>query len=231
MMFGGNVFDGIAAMICSFCIGLALYYLSTIMRKDIFINMFSTALLCLIASGMALLSSKFFPSIPLSPQFIIAGSIMTLVPGLTLTNAIRDLLHGDYVSACARFVGALTTSVSIAVGAIAGLYLTRIIGMTGNELGFVLENVRKPLEEIIVAIIASYMAMFGFSLIYEVPKKFLLISPIVGGISWIIYTITDLSNIDVIWGIFFAACTAEIISFFLSKLMKAPVTLFLVLYL
>lgn len=228
MMFGGDVFDGFAALICSFFIGLALYYFSKIMRKDIFINLFSAAVLCIMASGMALFANKFIPSITLSPQFIIAGSMMTLVPGLTLTNAIRDLLHGDYLSACARMAEAIVTAVSIALGAMSGLYFTHLIGMTGNELAFVLENTRLPLEEILTGIFASFAAMTGFAIIYDTPKKFLFISPIVGVVSWIIYIVATLTGVTSAWASFLAALSSAFSSFFLSKIFKAPVTLFLV---
>ena len=161
LMFGGNIYDFIAAVICSVVVGFALYYLSRVMRKDIFINIFATAVLCIMASGISLLTSRYIPGIVLSPQFIIAGSIMSLVPGLSLTNAIRDVLHGDFVSACARFVSAITTSISIAVGAAAGLFITNLIGLSNNEIGFILESGRTPLIELLVGLFGAYIGYRG----------------------------------------------------------------------
>lgn len=48
---------------------------------------------------------------------VIVGSIMVLVPGVALTNAIRDVMSGELVAGGSRFLEALATAVSIAVGA------------------------------------------------------------------------------------------------------------------
>lgn len=47
---------------------------------------------------------------------IIVGSIMPLVPGLMITNAVRDLMAGDLVSGTARGAEALLTALAIGVG-------------------------------------------------------------------------------------------------------------------
>jgi uncharacterized membrane protein YjjP (DUF1212 family) len=47
---------------------------------------------------------------------IIIGSIMPLVPGIPITNAIRDTLQGDYMSGTARAVEAFVISLGIAIG-------------------------------------------------------------------------------------------------------------------
>ena len=44
------------------------------------------------------------------------SSIMLLVPGLAITNAIRDTVAGDYVSGLSRGAEAFLTAVAIAVG-------------------------------------------------------------------------------------------------------------------
>lgn len=51
-----------------------------------------------------------------SADIIIIGSIMPLVPGVPITNAIRDTLHGDYMSGTARAVEAFVISVGITIG-------------------------------------------------------------------------------------------------------------------
>ena len=49
-------------------------------------------------------------------EAIIAGSIMPLLPGLALTNAVRDTLRGDLISGLARGVDALLSAVMLAGG-------------------------------------------------------------------------------------------------------------------
>ena len=47
---------------------------------------------------------------------LIAGSIMLLVPGLALTNSIRDLLEGQLVSGLTRAAEAFFVGLSAAIG-------------------------------------------------------------------------------------------------------------------
>lgn len=56
-------------------------------------------------------------------EIIITASIMPLVPGVAITNAIRDTMQGDYVSGSAGVIEAFVSAASIAVGIGAGLSL------------------------------------------------------------------------------------------------------------
>lgn len=56
-----------------------------------------------------------------SQDVIIIGSIMPLVPGVAITNAIRDTLQGDYMSGGSRAIEAFVTAAAIAVGIGMGL--------------------------------------------------------------------------------------------------------------
>ena len=47
---------------------------------------------------------------------VIIGSIMILVPGVTLTTSIRDFFNGDYLSGSIHLIDALITAVCIATG-------------------------------------------------------------------------------------------------------------------
>lgn len=47
---------------------------------------------------------------------IIIGSVMPLVPGVPLTNAVRDILAGDLVSGIARGIEALMSAIAIGSG-------------------------------------------------------------------------------------------------------------------
>ena len=46
----------------------------------------------------------------------VIGSLMLLVPGLALTNGIRDIIAGDYMTGMARGAEALLVATSLAVG-------------------------------------------------------------------------------------------------------------------
>jgi uncharacterized membrane protein YjjP (DUF1212 family) len=54
---------------------------------------------------------------------LIGGSVMPLLPGVAITNAIRDTLQGDYVSGTARAIEAFVLAASTAAGIGIGIAL------------------------------------------------------------------------------------------------------------
>ena len=63
---------------------------------------------------------------------IIIGSIMPLLPGLSLTNAIRDTVMGDTVSGTVRIVETLLTAIAIAGGV--GVVLLAYVSFFGGAV-------------------------------------------------------------------------------------------------
>lgn len=47
---------------------------------------------------------------------IVIGGIMVVVPGVAMTNAVRDTLNGDFLSGTIRILEAITIAVGIAIG-------------------------------------------------------------------------------------------------------------------
>lgn len=64
-----------------------------------------------------------------SAEKAIIGTIMILVPGVAITNAIRDTIAGDLVAGVARGAEAFMSAAAIAVGAGAAFELWRMLGM------------------------------------------------------------------------------------------------------
>lgn len=63
---------------------------------------------------------------------IIIGAITPLLPGVSLTNAIRDTVMGDIVSGTARLTETVLTAVAIAGGV--GMVLAVYVSITGGAL-------------------------------------------------------------------------------------------------
>lgn len=61
----------------------------------------------------------------------IIGAIMLLVPGLAITNAIRDTMSGDLLSGVIRASEAFLVAIAIAVGtgAVLSFWMTNIGGL------------------------------------------------------------------------------------------------------
>jgi hypothetical protein len=54
---------------------------------------------------------------------IIIGDIMLLIPGIMLTNSIRDILLGDIISGSLRQVEAILMAATLALGMMAAIWL------------------------------------------------------------------------------------------------------------
>lgn len=52
-------------------------------------------------------------------DYIVIGNIMALIPGIGLTNSLRDLFTGDNISGILRFIEAILLALSIALGYVA----------------------------------------------------------------------------------------------------------------
>ena len=125
LIFGGSPVDFCVALLA----GSICYLLSTLLKRyDI--NFFIRGFCCCAAAAFIAMTAA--TSIPMtSYEPIIIGSIMIFVPGVAITNSIRDFLSGDMLSGVARMTEALLTAVSLAAGA--GVIL-KVWGAIGGVL-------------------------------------------------------------------------------------------------
>lgn len=75
----------------------------------------ASTLLCAIAGGF-LAHGLGWIGISSAPDKIAIGNIMLLVPGIGLTNSIRDMFTGDTISGLLRFSECLLTALALAFG-------------------------------------------------------------------------------------------------------------------
>ena len=111
LLFGGNFGDFIIA----FCVGILINLLSSMLSRlnvnDFFINAAGGSLAAIIGVFFSYINPIFHQ------DKIIIGSIMLLVPGLVITNAIRDTIAGDLISGLSRTLEAIMIAGAIAIGA------------------------------------------------------------------------------------------------------------------
>lgn len=108
--FQGSVKDAIAA----FFVGILIKALTMFFEKRELNAFFVNA----IGGAIATLLAMLFVSLQLADSLdkVIIASIMLLVPGLAITNAIRDTVSGDYLSGMSRTIEAFLVAVAIALG-------------------------------------------------------------------------------------------------------------------
>ncbi len=110
-LFGGNILEFFISTIIGCITKVLLKKCGELQLNDFFTNILGGAL----ASFIALFSSLFMN---IESNVIIIGSIMLLVPGLTITNGIRDTIAGDFYSGISRVIEALFVALGIALGSV-----------------------------------------------------------------------------------------------------------------
>ena len=118
LFFGGNWMQvAVALLIGAFLRIVAFFSDSTV--KNIFFSKFISAFTLAAAAYL-------FLKLGLVPRTdeIIIGNIMILIPGLGLTNALRDLFTGDSVAGALRTLEAVLCAVAIAAGYFLFVFLT-----------------------------------------------------------------------------------------------------------
>lgn len=67
-----------------------------------------------------------------SPGKILVGSVMLLVPGVSLVNAVRDFAEGNYIGGGVRFLDAVMVALGIALGV--GMMYILYFRLTGETI-------------------------------------------------------------------------------------------------
>ena len=123
-LFGGGVSD----MICGLFISMGAIKIDLELEKYE-VNLFLLNIICSVfvaAAAVFLYKARIGERL----DIMIAGSIMPLLPGFSLTNGIRDFINGDLLSGASRLFEALLIAVAIAVsiGSVLGV-LYRVGGI------------------------------------------------------------------------------------------------------
>ena len=119
VFYGGSILDCIAAGMIGAVIWLLEKYMAPLCLNTIAYQITASFL-----SGVGIcLISRIFPVLHIDK--IMIGDIMLLIPGLMFTNAIRDVLLGDTISASMRLIEALLLAAALALGFFAAIWLVR----------------------------------------------------------------------------------------------------------
>ena len=118
LFFGGNLGEMLVSLAVGLMVRLGISLCELAISNKIFSKFFSAAL----ATALAMLAVRlgWIDSI----DKIIIGNIMTLIPGIGLTNALRDLFTGDSIAGLLRSIEAALTALAIA----AGYFLVTVLG-------------------------------------------------------------------------------------------------------
>lgn len=122
LLFGGSARDLLPAAVAGALIRWSGIQLARLRLNDFLINVIGGA----IAAFTGWLAVRL--GVGENPQAIITAAIMLLVPGLLLTNAVRDITAGDMVSGISRLIETFFVAIAIACGTALAYLLIPYLG-------------------------------------------------------------------------------------------------------
>lgn len=117
LLFGGGMADFAVACLC----GFVVQWIAILLRRQKIYSFIVSLAGGMTIACFALLTTELFHVG--SMESIVAGAMMPLLPGLLMTNGVRDTMNGDLVSGVARTAEAVLIAVALAAGAGCAIWL------------------------------------------------------------------------------------------------------------
>ena len=110
LFFGGNIIEASVSLFVGLVVSFVVFVCDVTVKNKIFTKFMSS----LAATALAI--AAVYIGIISDIDKVIIGNIMTLVPGIGLTNAIRDLFVGDSIAGILRTIEACLIALAITAG-------------------------------------------------------------------------------------------------------------------
>lgn len=79
-----------------------------------------------------------------------------------------------------------------------------------------------------VQVFGAFVAVYGFSAVMEVPRKFLIHTSLIGAVGWLVYLLVCGQGKSTVVAAFCSASVISLLSHISARVLKAPVTVFLI---
>lgn len=211
VFFGCNFVDALVAVMVSLMIVVVGNWLSK--REE---NLMVYNLILAFLSNMIILTSVKL-GIGEHPDRIMIGIVMLLISGLGITNGIREILQRDFISGTLNIMN----SVLGALGIVLGIAIPIILFKGVHSDGFVLSN------SITVQLISCTIACAGFAFWFKIRGRQVIYSGIGAFFTWGIYAVVYEWRPSNFLATLVAAIFVAFYAFIMSRINKAPSTIFL----
>lgn len=222
VFYGGSLLDFIPAAL----IGALMVYLNILLSRREFNGYARTFILSLIGGFLSILFCWIYTlcGVDSSCSMVMIGTIMVVIPGLLVCNAVRDMFVGDIFSGSFELLNGIITTLAIVAGyGVALFFLQPIVDMTAVVP-------RESWESYTYSVCSCLVGAVGFAVMFNIPFKQIAIQIADIVVTYAIYLVMNyyLGHgqlfVNILTVTVFAALIAEI----LARVCKAPSTIFLV---
>ena len=215
-VFGGTMRDSLWAGLMGLIIGFVTRQMDRWETNPFFSTItaaFAMAVPAYLAAGFHLIDYV---------DAVIIGSLMILVPGLLITNSMRDIIYGDTNSGINRIVQVLLSALAIAMGTAAAWQVTSgVYGITASA-----GSASYPAWAQAIMI---FVACTGFFILFNVHGWGSFLCAFGGVVTWMAYLLLRELGVGIYGMNFFASVIAAIYSEAMARSRKYPVTSYLVI--
>lgn len=219
IFFGGTLLDGLFA----FLIGVLAFYLF-----DIFSNYFSKVAVSFIVSFIDGVLAIIVYKLGLcnNLDMVMIGVIMTMIPGMSFGNSVKDLLIGNTISGILTIINAVLIATAIA----SGLAISISLFSSGYVITY----------NVVIAdwikILSGMIGTLGFGLLFCLEAKKLSIVSIGGFFTTLVLVISEKiipqnAQYFILFTVMIASMFALLICEILARTLKAPTAIFLLPFL
>ena len=218
LVFGGTLRDCLWAGMMGLIIGCVNRFMDRLEANPFFSTILASFLMALpayLAAGFGWMDN---------PDAAIIGALMILVPGLLITNSMRDIIYGDTNSGIMRIVQVFLSAFAIALGTAAAWRVT--VPVYG--LSAVVETASLVWPAWAQAL-AVFVGCYGFSILFNIHGKWMGLCVIGGTATWMIYLLCEGLGLDVYTVNLYATIFAALYSEVMARVRRCPVTPYLVI--
>lgn len=215
ILFGGNLTDALCSGVCGLVIEIISELLGK-MKSNLFFNTIGTSfVMALVAYALGALG------LAQNSDAVTIGALMILVPGLLFTNAMRDIIYGDTNSGINRIIQVLLTAIGIALG-------TAVAWQLSAQLWGEPFSAPDIDHSLLIHALASFIGCIGFSILFNIHGKGIVLCALGGMLSWMIYLISLELGCGSILAYFWSALFASVYSETMARIRKYPAISYLV---
>ena len=216
LFFGGSWRDALGAGLCC----LAVWFLNWFLKQAALQRLFHAFFVSFIAGALCYL--MILLGLGEHPGQVMMAVIMVLIPGIAITNAMREMLISDTISGILRLVESLLIATAVAFGFALAMFVFKD---HFPEEHFTSLDAELPLLQVLAAAAGT----LGFAILFNSRPQRLFIGALGGGLTWLVYLIlarfVGQDFLCVAAAAAFGAVYAEI----MARVCKAPATVFTIL--
>ncbi len=214
--FGGTWRDSLGAGLCC----LAVWFLNWFLKRGALQRLFHAFLVSFIAGTLCYL--VILLGLGEHPGQMMMAVIMVLIPGIAITNAMREVLISDTISGILRLVESLLIASAVAFGFALAMFVFK--DRFPEEHFTSLDN-----DLLWLQVLAAAAGTLGFAILFNSRPKRLFLGALGGGLTWVIYLILARHLTPDFLCVALAAAFGAVYAEILARVCKAPATVFTIL--